>query len=118
MKIVVWCLLIVGVYLGYQFSIGAVFREYQDCYDTAALELASGNVPENQLCVIEKLEYEEMSSCVQSIQQASNLVSFLYQASPAKKDIERDIEIHNEACPVNKIDPPPESFYISSGTSR
>lgn len=118
MKIVIWAVLVVGIYFGYQFTIGGVFKEYQDCYDTAALELASQDIPDNQRCVVAKLEYDDMVSCVQNIQQASNLVGFLYQGSPARKEIEKDLETHNDECKLNKVKAPQEAFYISSGTSR
>lgn len=118
MKLAIWAVLVVGVYFGYQFTIGNVFREYQSCHERAALELASLEVAETQKCVVAKLEYEKMNECVIELQRSSNLVSFLYQAAPAKKDIDADLDLHNENCPSNEIDPPEQSFYISAGASR
>lgn len=118
MKIAVWALIVVGIYFVYQATAGKIFREYQGCYDEAVAELANSQQSISNSCVLEKLIYDEMNECVSTVQQNNNFSGFLYEASKAKKLIEADVEVHNEACPGNAVDSPQQSFYLPAGTNR
>lgn len=114
MKIVVWLLVVVGVYFIYQMTVAETFRSYEHCYDKAKQELANSTVSKSNQCSHERLVYEDMNSCVNAVQESGNFAGFLYQASKAQDNIEKDIETHNDDCPAYKLNAPIEAFYMSN----
>jgi hypothetical protein len=116
MKILIWALIIVGIYLVYRFTIGTVLAKYDSCYQTAATKIVNSDVTISNICTFNKLTYEDMNTCITNVKQENNFAGFIYEGSKTKKVVDSDLELHNEACRSNMIKPPQETFYISTGT--
>ena len=119
MKVVIWCLVIVGVYFAYQYTIGDVFKKYEECYTTAEQKVleVQETASVSKLCVTRKLAYDEMLQCFTTLQRDNNLAGMLYDAAPVNKVVTKELEVHNEACPTNLVTPPKMSIYLKTGSS-
>jgi hypothetical protein len=119
MKVVIWCLVIVGVYFLYQYTIGKVFQQYEQCYTTAEAQVleVQSSTSESKLCVTRKLAYDEMLQCFTALQRDNNLAGMLYDAAPVSKVVSKEFAIHNEECPVNQIVEPKMSIYLKTGSN-
>lgn len=112
MKLAVLGLIIVGMYFIYQATVGNAFALYDECYQSTSTKIEQLSTSLSTVCVEEKLAFDELNYCVREVQRENNFYSFLYQAAPARKNIETAIETHNEACVSNQVDPPKDSFYL------
>lgn len=119
MKVVIWCLVIVGVYFLYQFTIGEVFKQYDECYTVAEAKIleVEQSTSESKLCVTRKLAYDEMVQCFTTLQRNNNLAGVLYDAAPVSRVVTNEFEAHNEQCPSNMIETPKMSIYLKTGSS-
>lgn len=119
MKVVIWCLVIVGVYFAYQYTIGNVFKQYEACYTTAEAKVleVQDTTPGSKICVTRKLAYDEMIQCFTTLQRDNNLAGMLYDAAPVSKVVTKEFELHNEECPVNQIVAPKMSIYLKTGSN-
>jgi hypothetical protein len=119
MKVVVWCLVLVGLYFLYQYTVGEVFREYERCYTAAEADVleVQQSASESKLCVTRKLAYDEMVQCFTTLQSKNNLAGVLYDAAPVSRVVKKEFELHNEECPAHTITTPKMSIYLKTGSS-
>lgn len=112
-------MVIVGVYFGYQYTIGEVFKQYEQCYTTAEATVldVQQSASNSKLCVTRKLAYDQMVQCFTTLQSENNLAGILYDAAPVSKVVKNEFEVHNEECPSNTIASPKMSIYLKTGSS-
>ena len=110
MKLLVIAIICIGFFFIYQKTIGSTLLSYEFCVDqTVALKSESIDMT----CGVKRVIYEDLLTCVTSIQQENMAGSFLYGPSGTKKQVELLITEHNSACKQSTVDIPKEGLYIS-----
>lgn len=116
MKIVVWCLVLVGLYFLYQYTLGNIFREYERCYDEAQSDITVANSmgSSSSQCVMKKLAYDEMLQCFTALQKENTMAGIVYDASSVTKNVKEEFTAHNEQCPAHQVEVPSMSIYLKN----
>lgn len=107
----VFAVLIIGGYFGYQIMISSVKAAYDLCLEVT-LEQVEDSEAKLLSCGAKREVYEELASCVVSAQKINNLNSFLYSPLGYKLKIDTLIGAHNEVCRSSKVDMPGEGIYL------
>jgi hypothetical protein len=110
MKLLVIALLLVGGFLLYRMTIGNVQDSYQFCVDQAL----TGKADTATLsCGAQRTVYEELISCVTSVQKKSFVGTMLYKPFGTKDKVETLIYEHNDECRESTVEMPGEALYVS-----
>ena len=116
MKLVFFALLVVGGYFLFQYTIGAINNNYQNCWELTQNKISEIEATTNNGCSLVASAYEDMFTCIEDIQGLGNMESFIYQASPVRANIEAAIIEHNIECSGYKVRPPKQKIFIQAIT--
>ena len=114
MKLLLFALLIVGGYFLFQYTIGAINNNYQNCWQFSQDKITEINANSSNNCSLVASAYEDMFACIEDVQATGNVESFVYQASPVRGNVEAAIIEHNIECSGFKVRPPKQKIFIQA----
>lgn len=109
MKLFLLALVSIGVFLLYQSTVGRTKDNFNLCISTASTAKAEMI---SDSCKKKMSIYEELSSCVVTVQKMSSISSLLYAPLGIKSTVDILISAHNEECPSEKVRIPGEGMYL------
>lgn len=109
MKLLVIAVFCVGIFFLYQMTIGAVRHSYDFCIEQA---LAAKTEAEVLTCGAQKAVYEELVTCIVTVQKESGLATFLYGVFGTKSEVNILVKEHNQECRLSTVKLPEEAFYL------
>jgi hypothetical protein len=110
MKLLVIAIICIAAFFLYQKTIGSTKLSYKFCVDQAT-SFKNENLAAS--CGVKREVYEELLTCITTVQQENIAGSLLYGPTGTKNTIELLIAEHNQACPQSLVKAPTEGIYIN-----